>query len=447
MNGMTEHSSNKSTLLPAISRTEALLGMIACVSIILIFAPKDWIQRSLEIYPQDYEAVLTDDTYSNGNSEAIWLDADKQIWQCRMGNKFRSPYCSMRLSLFDDSWSGLNLSDYDTMTIWASYSGPSDSLRFYLRNRHPDYYQVGDDTSTKYNMVEIPVEQLDTGFTLNMADFNVADWWLVTKKIPLEKSHPEFNDVVFLEVQTGSQATFGDHTIRLRKVLWHGHLFSDETLYKGMVIAWCVLIFFLLLYRMIHLKLELRRNVKHQQELVAINKLLNLQNKQFEDLAKTDQLTGLLNRIGIRDVLYDGLNNWKERRTPFSFVLIDIDHFKQVNDSFGHDVGDQILKLTAKLLAENIRRSDFLARWGGEEFILVCPDTDLYQAQVLAELLRKKLEDAPLHPERQITASFGVSALSTPNLDDLFKRADAALYEAKTQGRNRVCAVADTDAD
>lgn len=442
---MTEETSQKFSLMPAISRTEAFLGMIACLSIIFIFAPKDWIRKSLELYPTNHKAVLSDDIFSGGNSKAVWLDASKQIWQCTLGEQYRTPYCSMSLSLMDENWSGYNLSDFDTMTIWASYEGPGDSLRFYLRNRHPDYYQAGDDTTTKYNMVEIPVDQLDTGFTIQMKDFSVADWWLVSKRVPLDKSHPEFNDVVYLEVQTGSQATWGNHIIQLRKVHWTGSLISDELLYKGMVMGWSALIFFLLLFRLVALKVELSRNMKHQQELVSINKLLNLQNKQFEDLAKTDQLTGLLNRIGIRDVLYDGLNNWKERRTPFSFVLIDIDHFKEVNDTYGHDVGDVILKRAAELFSSNVRRSDFLARWGGEEFILVCPDTDLYQAQVLAELLRKKLEDAELHEERQITASFGVSALTKPNLDDLFKRADGALYEAKKQGRNRVVALTDTE--
>ncbi|TVZ37728.1 diguanylate cyclase (GGDEF)-like protein [Alteromonadaceae bacterium 2753L.S.0a.02] len=441
---MSEAVSPKFNLLPAISRTEAFLGMIACLSIIFIFAPKDWIARTFELYPTNYDVMLTDDVFSNGNSEASWVDENRQIWQCKLGAKFYTPYCSMRVSVIDEGWQGIDLSAFDTMTIWASYKGPGKTLRFYLRNRHPDYYEVSDDTSTKYNMVEIPVEQLETGFTLKMKDFSVADWWLVSKKIPLEKSHPEFNDVIYIEVQTGSAETSGTHTIQLRKILWRGEVISDETLYKGMVVSWSILIFVLLLYRMIALKVELTRNMKHQQELVAINKLLNLQNKQFEDLAKTDQLTGLLNRIGIREALYDGLNRWKEKRTPFSFVLIDIDHFKSVNDTFGHDVGDRILKESSALFANNIRRSDFLARWGGEEFILVCPDTDLYQAQVLAELLRKKLEDTELHSEQKITASFGVAALSKPSLDDLFKRADEALYEAKKQGRNRVCAIADT---
>ena len=86
----------------------------------------------------------------------------------------------------------------------------------------------------------------------------------------------------------------------------------------------------------------------------------------------------------------------------------------------GHDVGDQILKDTAKLLANNTRHTDCLARWGGEEFVLVCQDTDLYRAQMFAEILRKKLEEAEIHPDIKVTASFGVAALSNPDLDDLF---------------------------
>lgn len=186
--------------------------------------------------------------------------------------------------------------------------------------------------------------------------------------------------------------------------------------------------------------MELRAHKRYQSELVSINKLLNLQNKQFEDLAKTDQLTGLLNRIGIREPLYQGLKRWQESRVPFAFVLIDIDHFKKVNDEHGHDVGDEILKGVAKLLGENVRKTDHLARWGGEEFILVCPNTNLEQAHSVADNLRAKLAEAKVHPAIPITASFGVAAMTQADLDHLFKSADDALYEAKGLGRNCVVA-------
>lgn len=433
-----EEENAKPKFLMVISRTEALLGMLACISVILILMPKHWISKTMEIYPHDYKITIGSDSYSGGNSIARWVDEGQQIWECELHNQFSTPYCSMQVALIDEHWRGLNLKEFNDMTIWLDYEGPGDHVRVYLRNRHPDYFIMGDDTTTKYNFVEIPINDLNTGLTVHMSDFGVADWWLAQKKIPLKNSHSQFNDVVFLEIQTGSQSFSGTHRYKLKKVMWRGNLMPEEALYRGIVLFWSIFIFILLLVRVIHLKMELSRNQRHQEELRSINKLLNLQNKQFEDLAKSDPLTGLLNRIGIRDALYEGLNDWKSHRKPFSFVLVDIDHFKKVNDAHGHDVGDIILKGTAELFQENVRRSDFLARWGGEEFILVCPDTNLEQAHIVAELLRKKLEQAEMSDGIKVTASFGVSTLSQPDLDILFKNADLALYDAKNLGRNKV---------
>lgn len=431
-------SKSTSLFFRSISATEAILGMMACVSILLIVMPKDWMSKSLVVNPTNYPAMTSDDRYSNGTSEASWVDKQKQIWRCDMSPSHINPFCSMVITLLDEHWQGLDLRPYNQLTIRGHYEGEGEHLRIYLRNRHPRYYVSGDDTTTKYNMVEVPVDDLESGITIRMKDFGVADWWLTSKHIPLEYSHPEFNDVVFIEFQTGSQVRDGSHEFQITEMKWTGNLISNEILYEAIIIIWSLVIFAILLFRVIKLKVELNDNRRYQKELLSINKLLNLQNKQFEDLAKTDQLTGLLNRIGIRDALYNGLQNWKNKRAPFSFILIDIDHFKSVNDNYGHDTGDLILRSAADLFKQNVRRSDYLARWGGEEFILVCPNSDISQAQVIAELLRKKLEMADIYEGLKVTASFGVASLSGEDLDELFKTADIALYEAKNNGRNCV---------
>lgn len=422
----------------SISGIDKFLGVMACLSLILIVIPKDWLGRSLEILPDQWPATLLDDAYSGGDSRVEWIDEAERHWRCELGQKFRNPYCSMQMLMVDDT-RGLDLSNFNTMRIQLSYRGPDSHIRLYLRNRNPAYFREGDHASTKYNVVELPVEGLGEGLEIKLQDFSVADWWLVEKAIPLNFSHAEFNDIMFFEIQTGSRSIpGGTHEFKFELLEFEGNLLSDEGLFKWMVIGWSVLIFAILLYRVIHLNLEVKRNRKRHQELLSINGLLNLQNKQFEELAKSDQLTGLLNRIGIRDGLYDGLNDWKARRKAFSLVMIDIDHFKKVNDSYGHDVGDAILVAVSQLLKSSVRSSDLLARWGGEELILVCPGTDLAQAEAMAESLRKKLAGEEVHAGIHVTASFGVATLTDGNLDELFKRADDALYEAKHQGRNKV---------
>lgn len=149
-------------------------------------------------------------------------------------------------------------------------------------------------------------------------------------------------------------------------------------------------------------------------------------------------LTGVANRLGVREYLFEGLNNWRNNQSPFSLILIDIDHFKQFNDTHGHDVGDKVLKGAAEIFRNSVRITDLVARWGGEEFIVICPNTDTHQATTVAENLRARLASAEIFNGLKVTASFGVASMNTPSLEHLFKQADEALYSAKEAGRNRV---------
>lgn len=429
----------KSLLSRSFTRFEAVLGLLACLSVVLVTLPSDFISRRFVLDPRDYPAHIDGDRYSGGQSEASWVNKAQRIWLCKLSTAIGTPYCSYQIGTINESWSGLNLSQYTKMTVYGKYQGDSEFIRIYLRNRHLSYYVIGDDTTTKYNQVEVPIADLEQGISFRMADFQVADWWVTSKRIPLEMAGPEFNDIIFIEFQTGSQLQSGDHQIQIEKIVWQGPYLSDEMLYRSIALAWAIAIFLLLFARLTRLKVQLKHTRNYQKELESINKLLNLQNKQFEDLAKTDHLTGLLNRIGIREPLLEGLRRWKSAQTPMSFILTDIDHFKTVNDTLGHDVGDKILKETAKVLKDKARSSDYVARWGGEEFLLVLPDTGLKQAAELAEAMRSRLEQTPFHKETRITASFGVATLNEADLDSLFKAADTALYEAKQSGRNKVC--------
>ncbi|MDC8829795.1 GGDEF domain-containing protein [Alteromonas gilva] len=421
-----------------ISVVEWLLAVLACISVGLLLIPSDLISRNKMLYAKDYPAHLYTDASQGGQSEASWVDQSNLKWQCRLEDKTLSPYCSMQLDVAGFSGQGLDLSDFEKMTVWLNYSGNAEFVRIYLRNRNPNYYRPEDITSTKYNVVEVPVVELASGLTIEMDTIFVADWWLSSRKIPLKYAHPEFNDIIYIEIQTGSQVRDGTHQLQLDRIEWSGAWISQADLYKLIIVVWIVCIFAILLYRIVRLNIQLKHNQRYQSELQSINELLNFKNKKFEDLANTDQLTGLLNRLGIREALYQGQHKWKSERQPFSFILIDIDHFKKLNDTFGHDAGDSVLQAVAETLSGNIRRTDFLARWGGEEFLLVCPNTTLKEAEVVAEQLRQKVA-AMEHPEVEpITASFGVSSMTEPDLKLLFKNADNALYQAKSAGRNKV---------
>ena len=119
--------------------------------------------------------------------------------------------------------------------------------------------------------------------------------------------------------------------------------------------------------------------------------------------------------------------------------MFDIDHFKKVNDTYGHAVGDYVLKTLSQIAKKNIREIDYLIRWGGEEFIVIALDTKLRGAEVLAEKIRKAIEDYNFEKVGRVTVSFGVTQFTQDDTEDSFmKRADDALYQAKEKGRNRV---------
>lgn len=417
---------------------EWLLGIAAVASLLLILVPKENLSKTFEINPKKFNGQIFDDRYSGGNSVVAWVDATTKHWHCKLGQKYATPYCSLRLSLMDAKGNGLDLSGAVTITIWATYQGEGSHLRIYLRNQGADYFIPGDDLSAKYNMVEVPVKDLESGLTINMKDFNVADWWVASRQIPLKYTSPEFDNLSDMEIQTGSSAVTGEHDIELHRISYNQPIISELQLFRGITIFWTGLIVAYLIVRLITMKITLKRQQNRQQELIAINSLLSTQNRRFEDMAKTDPLTGLNNRVAMQEALYQGLNNWKRSHVPFSMVILDIDHFKKINDTYGHDAGDEVLKSVANVLTNSIRETDFLARWGGEEFVLLFPNTTQLGALAAAEILRQKIALTPTPWGSPITASFGVATLVSSDLDTLFKAADEALYRAKNNGRNCV---------
>lgn len=204
-----------------------------------------------------------------------------------------------------------------------------------------------------------------------------------------------------------------------------------------------------------HLELLTRKEAQWERERLAVLEeknaalaaALGVQDQlrqELERASRTDPLTGLANRREMDRYL--GLVVLQARRTwrPLSFVLIDVDHFKDVNDRYGHAAGDAVLVELARRFTQRMRATDFVARWGGEEFCIILPDTELDGACVVAEELRRLVAAEPFSFERErvaVTISLGVAALDPDGCDPdrVLQAADGALYAAKRAGRNRVC--------
>jgi two-component system cell cycle response regulator len=197
---------------------------------------------------------------------------------------------------------------------------------------------------------------------------------------------------------------------------------------------------------------ELLARLKTGSRIVQLERSLRASNEQVRLLSITDALVGTYNRRYLNDELVREIERSQRYGRPLSAILADLDHFKRINDEYGHNVGDEVLRGFADLLRASIRQSDWVARYGGEEFVVVLPDTDLAGAAATAEKIRLGCASAPMPTANgrvAVTASFGVAAI-TPQVDattataaTLLGRADAALYRSKNAGRNRVSSAAD----
>jgi diguanylate cyclase (GGDEF)-like protein len=160
----------------------------------------------------------------------------------------------------------------------------------------------------------------------------------------------------------------------------------------------------------------------------------------ISELAEKDELTQIYNRAKIKSLLSLALRDAEIHHIPFSIIMIDIDHFKKVNDSYGHDTGDKVLIEVTSLLRSLLRSQDEIGRWGGEEFIILSKSTTADEAYMIAEQLRIAIETFSFYTSDTLTCSFGISEyLPNDTLANIIKKSDEALYRAKKAGRNTVC--------
>jgi len=191
-----------------------------------------------------------------------------------------------------------------------------------------------------------------------------------------------------------------------------------------------------------HIRLDtiLLNHKQKLEELVALRtKELEAKTQELGIIANQDPLTGLSNRRKFNEILQREYNRFSRHDTKFCIIMIDIDYFKNVNDTCGHDTGDEVIVNFSNSIRENTRKTDEVARWGGEEFIILAVETDENNVMRLANKVRTKIKSYQHEKAGYITASIGVSCChkdDTP--ESLIKRADDALYQAKNNGRDRI---------
>lgn len=235
-------------------------------------------------------------------------------------------------------------------------------------------------------------------------------------RIGVIKSEPRLRDILDKGIATitpEDRASIVNKYVSIKAQMVHDY----RLIFK--VILLFIAIGILMLWRYYALK-------KHNQELLY--------------LSETDLLTKVYNRTKIEKELVDSVAYAKEQHHPCSILLIDIDSFKMVNDTFGHPIGDKVLIEIAHILNESIRKKDILGRWGGEEFLILCPNSQHEEAYKAAERIKKAVEKGHYATQKQHTISIGVATLMEADTPyTLISHADNALYQAKREGRNKVC--------
>jgi diguanylate cyclase (GGDEF)-like protein len=433
--------------------SNSLILVALAASVFLVVGVHFLPERSLVLAP-------TDDTMQNsrffvdatkladGNVSAEWLDRSRYRWRCNMPQHFEGDYfpCSMGVDISRTPSKGIDLSRFEYLTLHLNYSAKEKANRVRIAVRHfdPAYSKPEEPNSGKFNSVQVHTSNLGKPLRLGLDEFSVADWWIDQYNIPLSQARPELSNALAVTIDVGDRMSPGQHDFQLERLEFSGKWITPEQCYLALLALWMLGILGFTLKRIYQLRAEAAQGIQIISHLSTTNAELRQETDKFRRLSTVDPLTQTYNRFGIDKIVTTLMAASRDRYldTPnFALILVDIDHFKRINDRRGHDVGDRILQQVSAIIQRSIRHVDFLGRWGGEEFIVILPNTDKDFAIAMAEKIRVTIAEVQFEPEQPVlvTASFGVSTqMPGEDFATTFKRADVALYRAKAQGRNCV---------
>jgi diguanylate cyclase (GGDEF)-like protein len=424
----------------ALFRMNILIFVLLLVTVIALFAYRNGLDDIVFLNLADYPYIIAQTDSVDGGSSAIAMErTDSSIivdYELREGYAY--PYAGVKIFLGDGKTRGKDLSRYDSIFVWVKPRGEG-TVRLYMRGYDSAFYRAEDETSLKFNEIEFfPLEETYPAVFVPQ-EFRVASWWVAQNAINVHKARVDLSNVPLIEIQTGTNAPLGYGTLEIKGLCFKGKKIAKLDLVSILVALWFVSFLIILIIRFFDYSRERAKEKKKREELEKNLRALEIEKSEYERSSKEDPLTGCLNRAGFSSVLMREQENLSKNGRPVSFVMLDIDHFKHINDTYGHQVGDEVLVNLTKLIQGKIRNTDALVRWGGEEFVVLCGDTPIQNAQFLAEKLRIAIENTVLIKQQQVTCSFGIAEM-IPDEDPkrLFERADKALYASKEGGRNRV---------
>jgi diguanylate cyclase (GGDEF)-like protein len=418
-----------------------LIGIL--LTLIAVAAHRVLPERRLSLYTsEEVDTFAPGATYflttsaEQSQTKADWVDQSRLHFKCRFAKEAPGASCGYTYMLaLDNAAVGENLSRYRNLNLTIRYTGSARYLRLAIRNFDPRFSRIEDTNSAKFNSLNVARGDLAKPVAIDLREFTVPEWWVAQYDLPRNLSQPDLSNATAFSIYLQGEPAGTDHEIQVDKVEFSGDWISAEHWYLGILCVWMLIGVGYGTSQWI----ALRR--RHREQRQKIGELQNEKDK-YQKLSTIDGLTKALNRHGIEQFV----ESLQAANLPLSVIVIDLDHFKRVNDLRGHYDGDRVLQAIGELLRLHSRSTDGLGRWGGEEFVLVCPGASLSKAANLAEKLRERIMLTKFLPEDPvaITASFGVAACEVgSNFHDAFRQADQALYLAKSRGRNCVVAASE----
>lgn len=404
-----------------------LLAVLTVVTVLALYANEQGRTRWLPVDGRTPGQLLkaVDDQPDGGSSAAhmLKMPGEGVAMECELKAGFQWPYCELQIDL---GRAGIDFTQFSHLRFGLEAEGPTTDgqppqVRVFLLGRRVGQGLPVPPGGYKPHEVVWSATRAASAVQLRPDQFAVSSWWMREHPERIEEIGPKLDQVHVLSIGTGGNAAPGLHRIRLYYAELVGTWMPVGTLRLGLLLLWMVS---LLVYLALDARAAHRRLRRHTDDL--------------EQRVERDALTQLANRTGVERFIEE-LRRQGDNSYPVSIVFLDIDRFKDINDAHGHAVGDAVLVQFAQALRQHLPRGDLVARWGGEEFLILMRQTTAAEATNAAQRLRDRLAAEAWPEGLHITASWGVAEATTPaEMADCLQAADAAMYRAKRDGRDRV---------
>ncbi|MBM5572634.1 MULTISPECIES: GGDEF domain-containing protein [Deefgea] len=394
--------------------------------------------RYLRLEPKSFNAIATVEPAAEGaaySRSVLNLNPDGWHIDCELIPSKYPPYCGLDI-VFDTQQQGMDLSRFDQIKIRYLFTPPNEHLRVSIFNYSDTYSRANDYLSHKIEDAVLLAQPNWQEVKFPLAAFNIPAWWIIQQNVHPADAGTEFDRVMQIRVATGYNVSEGKQQFTVAWLELSGKWISAENLRLMLIFMWLIAAMLWILWEWWRNLSRLNRSRQRQRWLESTNQSLTESTQALAQRVRVDPLTQALNREGLAEFL---TTHCSSHEYPISVIFLDIDYFKKINDQYGHAMGDLVLQRFAQHIQQQIRPSDCLVRWGGEEFILLCLHTKLMGAAALAEKIRNSLNQTTWPNDITVTCSAGVAEMAENEaFACMVERADAALYHAKANGRNRV---------